>query len=172
MRWFLLLISLTIFSAPVGAQEQENKLVDRLLRPDMSLANSAQDKKFTGTGATSVEKKFVAKDFYSGHERTTKNFVGAKGFAARNFEAKKYTRAEKAANAKAQADLAYAKVEFQTRESSLIRGSPAEGKATAARQYAESDRPFLGKGTRQEILSQQDQPLTIEQVRDLLNKGK
>jgi hypothetical protein len=44
---------LTGFSLSLRAQEQESKLADRLLRPDMSLANSAQDKKFTAAGGTS-----------------------------------------------------------------------------------------------------------------------
>ncbi|MEO5753838.1 MAG: hypothetical protein ABIR38_03945 [Chthoniobacterales bacterium] len=167
-----LLVSLTICSSAAWAQEQENKLMNRLLRPDMSLANSAQDKKFTGTGATSVEKKFVAREFYSGHEPTTKSFPDTRDFAARNFKAKKYTRAEKAANTKTNTEPAYAKTEFRTQESSLLRTSSAEGKVAKTREYAESSRPFLGQGTRQKILSQQDQPLTIEEVRELLNKGK
>lgn len=158
-------------SPAAWAQEQENKLMNRLLRPDMSLANSAQDKKFTGTGATSVEKKFVAREFYSGHEPTTRSFPDTRDFAARKFEGKKYSRAEKAADAKA-TGLAYAKTKFQTRDSSLVRTSSAEGKVAKTREYAESNRPFLGQGTRQKILSQQDQPLTIEEVRELLNKGK
>lgn len=171
MHWLLLLVSLTICSSAARAQEQENKLMDRLLRPDMSLANSAQDKKFTGTGATSVEKKFLAREFYSGHERTTKSFLDTRHFAARKFEGKKYSRTEKTANAKA-TELTYAKTKFQTRDSSLVRTSSAEGKVAKTREYAESSRPFLGQGTRQKILSQQDQPLTIEEVRELLNKGK
>ena len=39
------------------------------------------------------------------------------------------------------------------------------------RDYADN-RPFLGEGTRQEILSQEDKPLTIDEVRELLNKSR
>jgi len=42
VRWVSLLLCLTGFSLSLRAQEQESKLADRLLRPDMSLANSAQ----------------------------------------------------------------------------------------------------------------------------------
>ena len=34
------------------------------------------------------------------------------------------------------------------------------------------NRPFLGQGKSQKALSAQDRPLTIEQVRELLNKNK
>ncbi len=172
MRWLSLLLGLTICASAAQAQEQERKLIDRLLRPNLALRNSAQDKKFAGTGTSAVEKKFTVKEFDTGQERAAKSYAGTKDFSAGQFETKKFTRAEMAANATANAELAYARAEFQSRQSALSRTSAAEGKTTGTREYAESNRPFLGQGTRQKILSQQDQPLTIEQVRDLLNKGK
>jgi len=171
VRVVILLLGLTAWTGLARAQDQENKLVDRLLRPDMTLANSAQNKKFTGTGGTPVDKKFVAKSFYAGDERTTKSFTGEKDFSAKGFETKKFTRAERAANAKSSAELAYADAEFATRKSSLIRTASDEGKVAKTRDYADS-RPFLAKGTRQKILSQEDKPLTIDEIRELLNKSK
>jgi len=41
----------------------------------------------------------------------------------------------------------------------------------AVREYA-GNRPFLDKGKSQKSLSAQNKPLTIEQVRELLNKNK
>ena len=168
MRWLLLILALTIPGQIVLAQEQENKLVDRMLRPDMSLANPAQDKKFTGTGATSVEKKFVAHQFYAGGERAARDFTGTKDFSAQQFGTAPFARA---GQAKASVQSVAPTAEFRTGESSLIRTSAAQDKVVPTRDYVEA-RPFLSQGTRQKILSQQDQPLTIEQVRDLLNKGK
>ena len=46
VRVFPPLLTLILFSSLVQAQEQERKLIDRLLRPDMTLQNSAQNKKF------------------------------------------------------------------------------------------------------------------------------
>lgn len=171
MRVLLLLLGLTAWAGLARAQVQENKLVDRLLRPDMTLANPAQDKKFTGTGGTPVDKKFVAKSFSAGDERTTKSFTGEKDFSAKGFETKKFTRAKRAANAQSNAQLPYANAEFATRKSSLIRTASDEGKVAKTRDYADS-RPFLAKGTRQKILSQEDKPLTIDEIRELLNKSK
>ena len=171
MRWIFLLLCLTGLSLPVRAQEQESKLADRLLRPDMSLANSAQDKKFTAVGGTSVDKKFVAKSFSTGDEKTQKTFPGTKSFLARVFGTRTFTRAEAAANAKANADIAYANTQFTTKESSLVRSSSDSARVARVREYADQ-RPFLGKGTRQKILSEQDKPLTIDEVRELLNRSK
>ena len=42
---------------------------------------------------------------------------------------------------------------------------------TPVREYA-GNRPFLGQGKSQKSLSAQNPPLTIEQVRELLNKSK
>ena len=136
----------------------------------MTLVNSAQDKKFIGQGVT-VDKKFVAKSFYSGDERMAKTFSGGKGFPAKGFETKKFARAERATNTKANAGLLYANAEFVTRKSSLIRTASDEGKVAKTRDDADS-RPFLAKGTRQKILSEEDKPLTIDEIRELLNKSK
>ena len=169
MRVFLSLLCLTIGAASVRAQEQENKLVDRLLKPDMTLGNPAQNKQFNGTGTTPVDKKFEAKSFYTRHEKTTKSFSDGKDFSAKGFEAGKYPRAEKAADANG--EPTYARTKFSTQESSLVRAATEDGKVAQTREYSES-RPFLAEGTRQKILSQQDKPLTIDEIRELLNKSK
>ena len=127
MRAFFLFLSLATCLASAQAQEQESKLADGLLRPDMSRANSAQDKKFTAVG----DKKFVAKSFYSGDERTTKTFWGLKSFFSKGFATEKFSRAEAAANARADAEIAYASTEFPIRKSALVRSSAEDGCADA-----------------------------------------
>jgi len=171
VRWLLFLLCLTSFGVPAHAQIQERKMVDRLLEPDMSLANSAQDKKFVAVGGTPVDKKFEATSFSGGHEATTKSFGGSKSFLSKIFGTGKYARAEAAANAKSNAEMAYAKSEFRTHDSALVRQSPDSDKQSKVQEYADQ-RPFLAKGTRQEILSQQDKPLTIDEIRELLNRNK
>ena len=146
-------------------------MVDRLMEPDMTLANSAPDKKFTGTGATPIDQKFVAKSFYAGDERTTKSFTGEKDFSAKGFAPKKFTRAERAANSGDNTELPNANAEFPTKKSSFIRTTSDQDKVARTRDYADS-RPFLAQGTRQKILSQENKPLTIDEIRELLNKSK
>jgi hypothetical protein len=170
VRSLLLLFCLIVLAGPLRAQEQEGKLVDRLLKPDLSLANSAQDKKFSGTDATSANKEFVATSFHSGKERSAKPFAGIRDFFAKAFGTRKFSRAEAAANTKASADAARVGV-FETKPSSLTRPAPEAKKSARTRVYADQ-RPFRGKGTRQEILNQQGHPLTIDEVRELLNKNE
>jgi hypothetical protein len=169
VRIVLFFLWLTVWAGAVRAQEQENKMVDRLLKPDMTLANPAQNKQFNGTGTTSVDKKFVAKSFYSGNEANTKAFTGERDFSAKGYETGKSARTEKVANASGEPTGTNKK--FSTGQSSLVRTAPENGKAANTRDYPEN-RPFLGKGTRQEILSKQNQPLTIDEIRELLNKSK
>ena len=51
------------------------------------------------------------------------------------------------------------------------RVAPENGSNLAAAPFA-GNRPFLGRGKSQKALSARDTPLTIEQVRELLNKNK
>jgi hypothetical protein len=170
VRWICLLLGLTTFSTFAQAQEQENKLVDRLLRPNMELSNPAQNRKFTTVEGTSVDKEFEAKQFYSGKESTSKTFWGGKSFLSKTFGTGEYARAEAAANATANAEIAYAS-QFADKKSSVGRKSSFAEKKTQGKDYADN-RPFLGQGTRQKILSQQNHAMTIDEVRDLLNKSK
>ena len=52
-----------------------------------------------------------------------------------------------------------------------VRDMPGSGKKVASSEFTGS-RPFLDKGKSQKAISQHDTPLTIEQVRELLNKNK
>ena len=168
MRW-IFFFGLAISAASAYAQEQENKLVDRLLRPDMSLSNSAQDKKFTAVDGTPVEKKFGAESFYSGKRISVKSFSGSKRFSSKKIEAKKFSRSDAAVTSTSAWSI-NAGAKFAIKDSSMVRTARESGKAAKVRDYPDN-RPFLAKGTRQKALSEQDKPLTIEQVRELLNKS-
>jgi hypothetical protein len=146
-------------------------LADRLLRPNMTLVNSAQDKKFAGADVTLVNKKCVAKSFSTVDERMVKSSSSEKDFSAKRFETEKFARAGQTPNTRAKAKMALANAEFVVRKSCLVQTAPDEGKVAATRDYTDG-RPFSGKGTRQAILSQEDKPLMIDEVRELLNKSK
>src|SRR5205085_5358931 len=57
------------------AQEQERKLVDRLLSPDTKLSNSDQNKKFTGGTEAPTTRSASTKTFYVSDKKLTKTFV-------------------------------------------------------------------------------------------------
>ena len=170
MRWFFFSLGLLISAGSACAQEQENKLIDRLLRPDLSLSNSAQNKKFNAVDGTPADRKFVAKSFYSSGQATSKTFAGGKNFFSKQVRPKKLSWGDCAANASA-GRVANGNMTFATNRSSLLRRAFEAERAIRLPDYPDN-RPFLAKGTRQKALSQEDKPLTIEEVRELLNKSK
>jgi hypothetical protein len=162
---------LCFIASAAQAQAQESQIMERMMRPNMNLSNPAQDKKFTAVEGTPVEKKFEAKNFYAGETQSAKSFSGTRSFLSKAFGTGKYARAAAAASYRKNADLAFASTAFETRKSALVRESSFAKKSSATRDYA-YNRPFLGKGTRQKQLSAQDKPMSIEEVRELLNKGR
>lgn len=171
MRGRLLLFGLTTFASLAYAQEQEHQMMDRIMRPNMSLSNPAQDRKFVAVEGTSIDRKFVAKGFYSGDEKSTKSFWGLRSFLSKVFGTEKSARSESAAKAKTNAETAFGSTPFATNKSALTHTSSQADKSSPVRDYADN-RPFLAKGTRQQQLSEQNHALTIDEVRELLNKSK
>ena len=81
----LLLVALSC----VHAQDQESKLVDRLLRPDTTLRNDAQNKQFSADGA-SINKKATVGTFYVQKKSNSKSFAGTRDFSARQFNSQSF----------------------------------------------------------------------------------
>jgi hypothetical protein len=171
VRWLSLSVGLLFLCSTARAQQQENKLIDRLLRPNMKLVNSAQNKNFTAVEGVSVDRKFSATELYRPLDRQTKSFGGTKRFPSKTFRTGKYAGAEAAAKHRPDADVGYASTVYKTNKSSLTHESSFATKKVNARDYGDN-RPFLAEGTRQKQLSQQDKPMSIEDIRELLNKNR
>lgn len=151
-----------------SAQEQERKLIDRLLKPDMSLQNSLQQKQFVARGTTSA-KQARTKAFHVSDRRAEKQF------ANRNVQTKEFgTNAsrddQRRASLATRADIPKAEVRYAAAAFTAGQHRDA-GKTVQGREFA-SSRPFLIEGKSQKALSQRDRPLTIDEVRELLNKNK
>ena len=155
---------------PTSAQEQERKLVDRLLKPNMSLANPAQDKQFSAICA-SLDKRAPSKTFYTRNKSRTKSFAGERAFAAEQFATQNFPAADSRANITARSHVTKPGAVYLASAAHGTRVAPESHATLAAATFAGS-RPFLGRGKSQKALSAQDTPLTIEQVRELLNKNK
>jgi hypothetical protein len=153
-----------------SAQEQEGKLVDRILKPNMSLVNSAQNKKFSATGAF-VAKHAPSKIFYTSEKSGTKSFSTGRALSPGQFAARHFRAGDNTARISTRA---------QVTKNDTVRVASAAYGARVAPENANSlpmppfagDRPFLGRGKSQKALSARDTPLTLEQVRELLNKNK
>ena len=155
----------------VHAQDQEKKLVDRLLKPDMTLQNDAQNKKFTGDGSASINKRANIGTFYVHQKPQAKNFAGIRDFSTAQFCSRTYRGGPTAYEVPARSSLANSKATYASQTAHGVRDASQSEKRVASGAYAGS-RPFLDEGKSQKSLNRQNQPLTIEQVRELLNKNK
>ncbi len=154
----------------VHAQDQESKLVDRLLRPDTTLRNNAQNKQFTADGA-SINKKATVGTFYIRKKSNSKSFAGTRDFSARQFDSQSFHGTHSASGISSQQAIGNSRPAYATRTARGPRDVPQNNKKVASRSYAEN-RPFLDQGKSQKSLNRKNAPLTIEQVRELLNKNK
>jgi hypothetical protein len=152
------------------AQEQDRKMLDRLLKPDMTLQNNAQGKQFVARGAT-LSKSAPTKSFYVAETRKQKRFWNTRGISPKPFatESSQFARAE--ANLSTRNQITKLKEPYTTASYSGVREAADAQKAVATSEFA-GNRKFEGRGKSQTALSAQDHPLTIEQVRELLNKNK
>jgi len=146
------------------AQEQERKLVDRLLSPDTKLSNSDQNKKFTG-GTEAPTRSASTKTFYVSDKKLTKTFVADRQAPTSTFGTRSYTT--KSATLPTSPPMKG----FETKKARDVSTNAYSTKKYATRDFA-GNRPFLGQGKCQKALHAQDRPLTIDEVRELLNKNK
>ena len=154
-----------------SAQDQEKKLVDRLLKPDMTLQNDAQNKKFVGDGSASINKRANVGTFYVHRKPPSRNFSGTRDFSTTQFYSQTYRGGRTAYEVSSQQTLTNSKATYANQTARSVRDAPQSGKKVASRAYA-GNRPFLNEGTNQKSLNRKNEPLTIEQVRELLNKNK
>jgi hypothetical protein len=169
VRW-LVFLCLTSFGFKTAlAQQQERSLIDRLLRPNMELQNTAQGKVFTANS------KVVA-----GHG-TARTFVVEPVATERTFGDTRAAVTKEYRSHLVQADALQTPV-VETRQVNV----PAPLTTSSARDlHAAYDahlsvsgrtfpdqRTFRDQGKSQKLLNRQNPPLTIDQVRELLNKNK
>jgi hypothetical protein len=168
----LLVVSVLLLAAApcLQAQDQERKLVDRLLKPKMTLQSSEQNKKFIADG-TSINKKASVDTFYVQKKPTSKTFSKKGEFSTRQFDSRPFHGNRRAFENPSQLAVGNSRLAYPTQTARGPRDAPQSDKKVASRAYAEN-RPFLDQGKSQKSLNRQNAPLTIDQVRELLNKNK
>jgi len=167
----LLAISVSLLTALscLRAQDQERKLVDRLLRPDMTLQSSEQ-KKFIADG-TSINKKARVGTFYVEKKSKSKTFLGTRELSTQQFNSQPFHGSRSAFENSSQQAAGNSRLAYPTQSARGPRDAPQSDKKVGSRAYAEN-RPFRDQGKSQKSLNRQNAPLTIDQVRELLNKNK
>lgn len=164
--------TLFMSAVPAFAQQQEGKLIDRLLRPNVALANSAQNKKFGNTRTAQFTKPARTQSFQLVRTSAAKPWTGDRVLTPQQFAARHFRAGDSAADVSSRSQLTKNDTVIAT--PAVVAGTrvaPESAETNPVREYA-GTRPFLGKGKSQKALQAQNRPLTIEQVRELLNKSK
>ena len=172
VRVIIAIGTLFVAASPAFAQQQEGKLMDRLLRPNVALVNSAQNKKFGNTQTTQFNKPAPTQSFQLVRTSATKPWTDDRVLTPRQFAARHFRAGDSAADVSSRSQLT--KSDTLIASPAVVAGvrvAPESSATTAVRDYP-GNRPFLGQGKSQKALQTQNKPLTIEQVRELLNKSK
>jgi len=164
VRPSLLVLAFLTLATASYAQEQERKLVDRLLSPNTKLANPDQNKKFVG-GVETPTRSAATKSFYVSEKSLSKTFVADRSAPTTSFRTRNYSTQA------AVVPTSPPTRTYQTKQARDISPNAYSTKKYAARDFG-GNRPFLGQGKSQKALHAQDRPLTIDEVRELLNKNK
>jgi len=170
---FRLLAILFLGTSLAGAQQQERKLMDRLLKPDLTQGNAMQKKAFIGGKSTDI--KTFSTDKYSGvRTKDTGTYVTRSFLGIRNpWLGNKEIVLSKTADLNAKPGLA-----------NMDRKLKEPKYATSA--YSQSDRPTSltpktvdtkpaaspakAQGTMDAISGKMNKELSIDDVRAILNK--
>jgi hypothetical protein len=171
VRTIVALLTLLLGVSEALAQKQETKLIDRLLKPDTSLKNPAQNKQFTVSGDNSAGKRFPSRNFHSPEKSFSRELPAARAFTPREFAARHFRADDSAAYVSSRSRLTKTDTIISGPEFSGTRVAPESEITSPVREFG-GTRPFLAQGKSQKALWRQNRPLTIEQVRELLNKSK
>lgn len=166
------------FPSFLGAQQQERKLLDRIQRPNMELANPMQGKSFHGGGGVEIKDAAIGRNAFAGTKSAafkeftgTRSFFGIKNpwFGNRVFESKSATLSKSGGLGKL--DAAYPVRDAHTREF-----PSSEKQASLGNSSSIPSRPFLVRGEAQGALEQLStkisKEMTIDDIRELLNKPR
>lgn len=168
MRW-LPAVCLSCFSFSASwAQQQESSLVDRLLRPNIELQNSAQSKKFVASSAV-IEHRGSVGTFLLQPNGAEKSFVDTTALTTREYP----SRSTNVGRTISSTQYRSANIRGPVESSSVrdIHSANVPHQASASRMFADQHQ-FREQGKSQKSLDQQNPPMTIDQVRELLNKNK
>jgi len=124
-RSFAVCIVLAILICSACGQDQERKLMDRLLKPDMALQNDAQNKRFTSDGSASINKRASVGSFYIHQQTSSKNFSRTRDFTTSPFYSQAYRGGRSAYEASSQQTMANSQFAHANGHLSRVRGEPA-----------------------------------------------
>jgi len=167
------LLAVGLIVLPLGgvcAQNQERKLEDRIMQPDMTLENSAQNKQFTAD-KTSVKKKARVSTFYLEKKPQQKDYAGTRAFRSGEFNAENYKQNDQPVADELAGKKARQSTYVDSAKGAKTKQAYDQDKTRKSREYPGS-REYREQGKSQKSLNRKNRPMTIDEVRDLLNKNK
>ena len=169
MRWLVTLCLVYLGVPAIYAQEQDHSLIDRLLRPNLELQNSAQGKKFA-TNSAVIEHRGTVDTFFLERNWKQKSFADTRVLSTKEYRARSFNGRS---SASAVSEIRSVHLSAAVETSSFRGGTGAYDANTTVlgRNFADQH-PFREEGKSQKSLDRQNPTLTIEQVRELLNKNK
>jgi hypothetical protein len=168
VRFLSGLLVLAVSIGVARAQEQEPKLLDRLLRPKMVLQNSAQNKNFAAKSPFRASAVGI-NSFHIPANAFSKPYSEQRTVSTREFSARHFRGGDASVATRQRTGLMIG--EFPARASVSLRDAFENGRTSNVRSFADA-RPFSVSGKSQKFLSTENAPMTIDQVRELLNKNK
>ena len=163
------LVLLGFVATTLCAQDQDRTLIDRLLRPNLHLQNREQGKVFRADSKV-VASPVTAKAFGSGPVMKQNAFSDV-----RVAETKEYRSPSNPANVShrgfVQIPEVRARAQLASPSARELRSAYDANLEVSSRRFVD-ERVFRGEGKSQKSLNRQNPSLTIEQVRELLNKNK
>ena len=170
MRFLLAFCTAFFCLANLYGQQQEQSLVDRLLRPNMELQNDAQSKKFTAANSAVTERRGTVGTFNLQPNRSEKSFAATSDYSTREYGSQSFSSSARsvATTQNRGSNKSASGGNWSARD---VHPAYDSRNGISTREYAEQ-RQFTEKGKSQKSLDRQNPPLTIDQVRELLNKNK
>jgi len=170
VRLLLVLPLIGFWAIAVKAQKEDRTLFDRLLKPDTTLQNAAEQKRFVTSDKT-IDKKITTRVFQPAGNSLSREFPGAREISARELQMPRFRDGSKRVNNIDNTDAASPDLAVAQTKTLALRNAAGNNRQIAPMEFAGS-RPFLIQGKSQRAASEREGPLTVEQVRELLNKNK
>lgn len=167
VRCLLTLCCVWLYLPAIYAQQQERSLVDRLLRPNMELQNDAQNKKIATTSAA-IDRRGTVGTFFLHPSLREKSFADTRGLSAKQYSTHSFNGASRNL---LQGQTVKTPPRLETSAVAEVR-SPYDASNSVDGRSFPDQHAFREQGKSQKSLSRRNPPLTIEQVRELLNKNK
>ena len=168
MRWLRTICLTCLCVSASWAQQQEPSLVDRLLRPNLELQNNAQGKKYVASSAV-VKHRGSVGTFLLQPNRVEKSFADTPALASTKYPSRSVSSERKGFSTQDRAVTVPDPVgSFAVRD---IHSAYAPQKTGASRMFVDQH-SYREQGKSQKSLDRKNPPMTIDQVRELLNKNK